>query len=492
MMLSLSLALAASPVNAAEPGLADAWGGAAPPAEWVFVLETALAGKGVADAAREPVAKLIEALPEGDRVRVLAMHARTSEALPTRTIAEATRAAVADEVRKLALPSAKSIDLGAALSELLTGLGVADEAVRIVVFVGTFCHSPPLGSPWADGGFGCRAIRNFDRLEASYDTFEARGRVLALLFPVQAGELRPHAGGADELRRLFEPGTAVEAPSTPFAAWAESLAGGAHAGVRVRPLARVEAGTFAPTLEVVRQPTREDPTAELRVKSGLEHLWFDVSSLSVTGARATSEVRRLAPDGTLLLAVDVPKPPFSVLPRTDTVPLPVTVTLSGALGPADALRAAGATPERDAVAVEVTLQAARDYGLSPTRSAGVFVSGGLLLGAAALVVGRKLQPLRLGGTFSYRRAGGPRQTLAIERLSEAPLVVQPDGTLDVGRREDAVVVLLVGRPLWKARASVEIRVPNAEINTKPAPPGRHTIVAGATSLQFLDYRLSWE
>lgn len=493
MFLPLLLASLAPIAHAQDGGLAAAWGTDAPPTEWIFVLETSLGGKPAADASRDAIARLVEVLPEGDRVEILAMHARTSPALPERTVATATRAALADEIRGLELPTAKSTDLGAGLSELLTALdGGGEDTVRIVAAVGTFCHSPPLGSTWADGGYGCRAVRNFDRLDQAFDTGTGRDRVSAVLFPTATESQPIYTPGVDTTRKLFEPTASVEVATVPFPAWVDALVAGGHAEARVRPEARAEAARLAPTLRVVTGPSSEAPRAELAVATGLEHLGFTVSSVTVTGATATNELARLAPDGTLGLAVTVPPPPFSVLPRTDTVDIPVTVTLAGTLEPADALRAAGIPPERTELAASVTLQATRSYGLSATRSAGIFVSAFLLVGAGVLVARRKVQPLRLGGTFSYRRAGEPRQALPIAHLAEAPLVVRPDGTLAVGRREEAALVLRVERPLWQSRTTVEIRVPNAEINTKPAPAGRHTIVAGATSIQFLDYRLSWE
>ncbi len=495
MLFSLLLALHAHDALAGEgpppAGLAAAWG-SSPPATWIVGLETTGPLKKVAESAREPIARLVEALPAGDRVEIVALHTRSSPVLPRRTVDEAGRAALAQEIRSLELPSAKSSDLGAGLTALAASVdGAPDDGPRMVLFMGSFCHSPPLGSIWADGGYGCRAIRSFDKLQQLYDEGKGHDLVAVRLFPVTTPEQAAHDGGVESIRAFFEPKGSVQVVTEPFAQWLDVLRT-RSADERLAPLARAEAGKLALTAEVVKQPSDTEPTAEIQLSTGLRRLAFEATTVTVEGARAPAGPIRLDPTGTLTLEVDVPEPSFSLVPRTDEVDMPVRVRIDGVLAPSDALQAAGVDPVRSGLTAEVTLRAARAYGLPPARSALMFASALLLSGAGVLVVRRKVTPLRLGGTFSWRRAGGPRHPLSIEHLAEAAIVVQPDGSLAVGRREDALLVLRVERPLWKTHATVEIRVPNAEINTHPVGTGRHEVVAGATSLQFRDYRLSWE
>lgn len=498
MLLPLLLSLFAWPVNAADGeappdgGLASAWTSPAPAATWIIALESSGSLKANAMAARESVARLVESLPDGDSVEVLVLHTRTSPVLPRRTVDGATRATLAAEIRALEIPSAQSSDLGAALSALAASVDTSpDEGARFVLMAGNFCHSPPIGSAWADGGYGCRAIRNFDKLQTPYDATAGHDRVSVLLFPVPSAAQPVHEAGIQEVRTFFEPSGAVRVMETPLADWVEAVRP-RLAEERLAPLARLEAATLALTVTVVTQPSARSPRAELRLDTGLPHLGFRASSVDVEGGATSTTSLVFSPTATLQVDVVVPAPPFSLLPRTDTVDIPVRVRVDGRLTPTDTLRAVDIDPERAGVTTEVTLRAERTYGLSAGRSA-IFFAGALLFGGAVLLgVRRKLRPLRLGGTLSWRKPGGPRKTIEIENLTEAAIVVHADGSLGVGRREDALVILLVERPLWNTRVTAEIRVPNAEINTRAAAPGRHVVVAGATSLQLLDYRLSWE
>ncbi|MFN7144401.1 MAG: hypothetical protein ACK4YP_11535, partial [Myxococcota bacterium] len=386
---------------------------------------------------------------------------------------------------------AKSTDLGAALTALGASIQAAPDGPRFVLFAGSFCHSPPLGSVWADGGYGCRAIRSFDKLQQTYDAAAGNALVSATLFPLTPQGQEVNDRGVEDVRAFFEPSGTVVVAEQPFEAWMEALRARV-ADERLLPLARLEAETLSLSAKVVTAPTKSTPQAELELSSGLANLSFDAKTVTVEGARYGGGPITLGPTGTLLVDVDIPAPPFSILPASDVVEIPLKIRVDGELSPAAAPRNIGIEPARTGLTADVTLRAERSYGLSAGRSALIFFSGFLFVGATGLVVRRRVKPLRLGGTFSWRKAGGPRHTLAIEHLAEAAIVVRPDGTLGVGRRDDAVLVLWVERPLWNARATVEIKVPAAEINTKPVTTGRHDVVAGATSLQFLDYRLSWE
>lgn len=464
----------------------------APAATWTFVLQTAGPLRADAEAAREPIARLIEALPAGDRVEVVAVHTRTVPVLAVRTIDEGGRAALAAELRALEIPSAKSTDLGAAFSFLSTGVSpVPSGAAHFVLMVGDFCHSPSLESQYADGGYGCRIVRGFDKLDAAFDSGADRSTTEAVLFPTRTEATPVHPAGLNEAQAYFGPAATVVTATQPFAPWMEETRDRV-AATRLRPLARAEALGLALQVRVEEAPTLERPTGTLVLDTGLRHLGFAAHDITLDGARTTTSALTLSPSGALPIAVDVAKPPFSLLPAKDIVEIPLRIKLDGELAPADGLRALGVDPTRAGVEGTVVLQVVRHYGLSPLRSLSLAVSLGLLTVATVLVARRRLRPLRLGGSFSYRHAGGPRQPLAIEQLADAPIVVLPDGSLGVGRREDALLVLRVERPLWKMRATAEIRAENTEINTRRAAPGRHAVVPGATSFQFRDYRLSWE
>jgi hypothetical protein len=494
MLVPLILALCSSKARAAEvpDPLVSAWAGTPVSASWIFVLETSGAYLPIAEAARDDIARLVEALPVGDRVEVIALHTRASPILPFRTVAEDTRTALAAEVRALKLPSAKSTDLGAGLASIATALDApGGGGARFVVVMGSFCHSPSVASEYADGGYGCRAIRGLDSLDAAFDDGADRATIAATLFPVATPAQPVHAPGLAVVHDYFAPAAAVETATEPLKTWVTTRIASLAAS-RVRPLARAEAATLALHAVVVDEPAPGNPNATIRLSAGLEHLALDATAITVTGARAGRTSLRLGPDAILPLTVDVPAPPFSFVPVHDVVDIPVSVRLDGTLSPADSLRDAGIDPAHPALSAAVTIHAARTYGLSAGRGLAMLVSALLLGAAGTLSLRRSLSPLRLGGAFTYRHAGGPRQPLPIQGLAEAAVVVRPDGSLGVGRPDDAVFVLRVERPLWNAHVIAEIRASNVEINTRRVPPGRHVVVPGATSFQFKDYRLSWE
>ncbi len=497
MLLPLLLSLAAPAALAADPAVAPpvlptvaALEGT--PVTWTVVLQTAGAMRPVANAAREPVARLVESLPPGDRIEILVVHTRSSPALSVRTVDEAGRAALAAEIRALEFPSAKSTDLGAGLTAIAQSLAAAGaDTSRLVLVVGNLCHAPPLESIYADGGFGCRSIRGFEKFDAAFDASGDHATVDVTVFPVGALAEPVHTSGVEEVKAFFEPSAAVEVAAEPFAPWIDSVRQ-RLATARLRPLARADAARLALVATVERQPTIDTPTGTLSLGSGLRHLGFAATRISLEGARTELQTLNLAPDGRVPFTVDIPKPPFSLVPRTDTIDIPITLRVDGTLSPPDALRTMGIAAERTALEAKVTVRAERHYGLSPTQSLGMGASVLVLTAAVVFALRGRLTPARLGGSFSYRRAGGPRQALAIEHLGEAHLVVLPDGTLGLGRREDALLVLRAERPLWNTRITAEIRSDNAEINARPVTQGRHTVVPGATSFQFRDYRLSWE
>lgn len=493
MILPLLLALSAPPTFAQEaPGdLASAWG-VSPSATWIFVLETAGEMRTEAEAAREPIARLVEALPAGDSVEIVAVHTRSGAPLARKVVDDANRAEVAAEIRKLELPSAKSLDLGVGLVELASRLeAVAEGTPRFVMYLGSFCHTPPLGSAYAEGGYGCRTIRGFDELDETFDG-AGRGTLAGVtLFPVSTPKQPAHDAGVETVRKWLEPSASVARADVPFATWADALRG-RLAAERYTPLARAEAARLALSATVAEAPTAERPSGTLTLATGLEHLGFAARRVSIEGA-TTSQAGplHLGPTGTLAFAVTVPEPPFSLVPTRDFVELPVRITVEGELTPGDALRAAGVDPGRTLTA-DLVVRAERQYGLSLGRSVAMFGSALLMTGALGLTARRRFAPLRLGGAFTYRHGGGPKRTLPIEHLPEAAIVVLPDGTLGLGRREDAALVIWVERPLWNTHAAVEIRGADIEINARPAAPGRHSVIQGATSFLFQDYRLSWE
>jgi hypothetical protein len=200
----------------------------------------------------------------------------------------------------------------------------------------------------------------------------------------------------------------------------------------------------------------------------------------------------LAPDAALPVVVDVPTPPWSLFPRHDKVDVNLTVTGQGRWHPEAALSQWAIEPARRDMSASVRVTVNRTYGLSPIGAFAVllatFVGGGLL----SVFVRGKLMPLRLGGDIAVRYRTSPRQSLPVAERAEVALVLGDDGVSRIGSAEESTIILRVRRPLWNLYAEVQIRAKGAEINGRPAEPGTHKIIPGATSIRVGDWRVSWE
>ncbi len=497
LLLALSFAVHAAPVAApvtaprADHPLVAAWADTPVAATWFFVVETAGASLPVAEAAREDIAQLIEALPAGDHVQVLALHTRTNLALGATVGDAAARADLAADVRALKLPSAKDSDLGAGLADVSARIGKTDpRSPRIVWMMASFCHSPSVSSAYADGGAGCRTIRGFEVLDKAFDGQPGGDAVDVALFPIAVGGQPPHGPGQATVERFFGPAASVRVAATSLAEWAAATRADL-ALTRVRPLAHAEAANLSLELSVLRGPTEESSEALLTLSTGLSHLSFRATRVEVAGGTTRLAALQLAPDGQLAVEVAVPPRTFSLFPAREPLALPVSVSVSGLLGPTEALRAAGIRPEHAELTSTVTLHVERSYGPSLAQSGGAATCALLLLGAGTRML-RRRRRARLDGTLTWRRSGGPRHTIAIEGLEEAAIGVLDDGRLGLVRPASAVLVLRIERAKTGNSARVEILRPDVEINRRPSRLGRHAIVPGATSFQFQDFRLNWE
>ncbi|MFZ5482142.1 MAG: hypothetical protein ACOZNI_35605 [Myxococcota bacterium] len=489
LLLSLLVPAFAAPADA----LVQAFAGGETTADYVFLLDTAGPQKAGAEAAREDIAKFVEAVPAGDDVAIVVLHTRPSVVLEPVTVDEAGRAALAARIRAIELPTAKEEDVAAGLAQAGTLLDREGASTAQFLFVvSNFCHNPPIASEWGSAGQGCRAMRGTTALVGKLKG--SGGRLLSSwVFPV-AAEKAPAQADVDAAVAVLREAGAVELAASPFSTW---LAGFRDrlATERVRPLARAEASRADLEVTVARPPTPDDPTAELRLSSGLEQLRLRLTQVDVAGALPgtwPTEIE-LAPEASLTVGVALPPPPVSILPRSETIRIPLVVRATGTVEPAEGLAALDVDTRRPDLSVPLELTLERPYGLSGPKAAVVLVATFGLSGFLGIWLRGRFLPKTLGGSFGYRRADGPRESLDISSLSVAPIVIGKDGRLAVGSEKDAVLVLRIRRPLWVAHAEVEVRGPReVEINRKRAAPGRHRVVAGATSFQFGEYRLTWE
>lgn len=467
--------------------------GKSPPAEYVFVLETAGPMLDVAKGARGDIARIVQNLPAGDRVEVVSFHVRTSVELESTAITDEGRAALVEKIRNLDLKSAKDTDLGAGLAYTVERLGRPDAPRDQFVFVlSTFCHNPSLSSPYDSGGRGCRAIKGFQKIVDDAAASAKTHVRAATLLATAAGSQKPDPNGLRLVADLFPGAAQIDTATTPFPAWAAGYAKRAPLE-RVLPLARAEAQGLTLSLHTVSSPTASNPVATVELASSAVHLGLQLNGTQVEGAPAGSIPERLelAPTVTLEIPVTLPSPPFAILPGEATVQLPVRIIGDGTLLPAEGLQAAGIEPLRPGLAAAGTVPYTYRYGISWVILVATMmvVSGTSVMGF--MFLRRKFRPVRLGGAFSYRRSGGQRVALDIAQLAEVTIGIDENGDLAANRGRRVLTFRMVpdGDELV---AEVEIHREGVEINRRPARPGVHRVVPGATSVQFGEYRIAWE
>lgn len=463
-------------------------------ADYLFLLDTSGQMLDAAMAARESIASIVEQLPDGDRVEVVAFHTRPKVAVETTVVDGTTRKPLADQIRNVALTSAKDSDLGAGLAWAVSELNRKDAgAVQFVFMMSTFCHNPSVNSEWGLGGNGCRSIRNLSKLQEAVQTGRGGRELVTTLFTTSTTDVKVNPDGLAAAQQVLGNGTVIDLATTPFATWASGYRTRARLE-RVLPLARRDAAAATFTARVLRQPTPQQPSVSVELSGGTTWLELTVDNFAVAGGKPGSipVSLDLQPTTTIEVPVQIPSTPFAILPHDDVVNIPFTFTGDGALQPSASLTAVGIDPARPGLTAKVSADWHRSYGL-PGWLVGILVTGVLAVAAgAATFLRRRLRKVRLGGSFSYRRVGGPRQPLDIADREEVSITVGPDGELVPGLKKDAVLILRMVRQGMDAHAEVEVIADGVEINRRVARPGRHRIVAGATSFQFGEYRMAWE
>lgn len=461
----------------------------APPVGYVFLLDTSAAMEKTSKALREEVAALVEVVPAGDVVEVIAYHIRPFVALKPTTITEAGRADLVTQIRALELPSGYDRDLGAGLDVLARDLSRADAPrFQHAFVVSTFCHAPPVSSAWSSGGRGCSPIRNQGAIGQQVSKLVEEGRLAVRLFPVAGESVPVDPAGLDSTVREFGGAVVPDNVSSWLKNWRARLV-----AERIAPIVASDIKRAGIEVSVISAPTSEQPVATIELRSTAILLDLDLEGLVVEGAKgAVSPVLALSPAAQIEVPVAVPRGPLSFFPRHDTVDVRLGFTADGQLGPASSLKFYGYDGRRKGLKAEIVVPMDRSYGLSPVAGLSamlaVFVSSGLL----AVYLRGRLMPLRLGGEFSFRARGGQRTGLALAERVDAPLQFVADGTVRLCKPDEATVVIRVRRPLWRMSAEVVVRTAGVEINGKPVPIGVHAVVPGAVSIRFGETRLNWE
>lgn len=462
--------------------------GALASADWYFVLDTAGGMLPIAQAARADIAKLVEVIPEGDRVAIVAMHTRPTDALPLTAIDGVNRQTLVDKVKTVDLTSAKDVDLGGGLSWTVHHLGEAGAApLSFVVMLGPFCHSPSIASDFDSGGRGCRPIRGLDKIAQTWESSRGDKLVQATLVQVAPADGVVDPVGVDAARKVF-PG-AVSVVGQQFSTWAADFRARLPLQ-RLLPLVHRDAERAGLALTITSPPTEARPIAGVQASGRTQALPLHLSNVRVNGVPYPDA--DLSPSVTWEVPLELPDPGLRLWPTTERVELPITVTADAELRPADGLRALSIDPARPGVSTTTAASIERRLGPSYGQLVALGVLGALFAGlvvAYGRVRGRKTL---LEGSFSYRPVGQARRVLDLSALQEAPICIGLDGELVVGRRADAVFILRMVKTSLGADAELEVLKADVQINSKPSPPGVYPVRVGATSVQFGDYRLTWE
>jgi len=476
--------------SAEDPMVAAVMAQHPPSADWYFVLDTSGEMLAVAQAARADIAKLIEVIPEGDRVAVMAMHTRPSEALPLSAIDHFNRQTLMDKVATLDLTSAKDADLGGGLSWAVHHLSAKTAAdLSFVVMAGPFCHSPSVSSDFDSGGRGCRPIRGIDKIASSYAESRGARKVEATLLTLAPPGGASDPVGLEAVRKVFPEATVVDGKTVSFAAWAEDFRKRLPLH-RVMPLVSGDVSAAGLKLVVAGAPTAEHPVARVILSAGTQHLGLRVHDLVINGVHYPDG--DLAPSVMHDIPVTLPPAPFQLWPGVETLEVPITATASGEILPADGLRAVGIDPARPALTASINATVERDVGPSYLRLSTLSVLGVLFVSLASVYAQVRGRTSALEGAFSYRRVGASRQALDVSGRSAVAICKGPEGDLVVGAERDAVVIFRMVKSNKAADAEIVVCREGVQVNSKPVPKGVHKVVPGATSVQFDDFRLTWE
>jgi antitoxin (DNA-binding transcriptional repressor) of toxin-antitoxin stability system len=488
--------VAAPTPSADEQALVDAIGARNPaPADYLFMLDTAGGGLQAANDARADIAEIVQAARDGDTVTIVSMHTRAVVALEPTRIDGMSRVSVTEQIRNLSLTSGHDSDLGAGLSYIAQHVGRGGSAkVHLVYFMSAFCHQPSTSSEWdGGGGAGCRQIKGIDRLVAATSKAATDRLVAPILLrrPLEAKDFNEGIG-LEAVRKVLGGGEVVSLGETPWAAWAAQYK--AHAALnRLRPL--IDRDLQQPELKVVvvREPTAQNPVAQLEIGMGMKWIDVQLENLVVDGAKVPVQAQlRLTPSAVIDVPVNVPATPFAILPHDDVLDIPLSVRADATIEPSAGLSAIGRNPALGSLSATVQAHSTRSYGLPWWMVAFLGLGLGVTGTAATVFLRRRLRRVRLGGSFSYRREGGPRTPIELADREEVYIAINAEGHLVPGRRNEAVLALRMVKQGMDALPEAEILVDGVEINKRPAKRGRHRVVAGATSFQFGEYRLAWE
>jgi von Willebrand factor type A domain len=450
--------------------------------DFTFVVDSSQGLLPTAESLRAPIAGLIGVLPEGDRVALIAFHTRATTVLTPTEIDAENRQSLMDQVKGIPFPSAKETDLGSGAAEALERMSRKGAApIQHIVVISDFCHNPSVQSPYDSGGRGCRSIRGSEGLARRFRENSAGKRVIVDYVQVtRTGSTSSRS--PTELQPVLGAGS-VEKDAVAFLSRAQTEL----PRFRYRPVAEalLAAAQVAVTVDSPGSPTRAARLA-LSLPPGISGT---LDSLRASSGALSSSSVALEPAGVLELELERPaRVPFAILPREEKISTSVTLEGELRLEPAAAWTALGLDPVRKGL--RWTVNVPGSYTVGSWQRTGMMAVVVIASGAAVWGLRRlRRVPPRLGGSFSWRRGGDTRLPLEIGVLREIHIHLHPDGTLGTGPKSGSVLSIRKDSP---KHAYVETHQEGIEINSHRVGIGKHSVIPGATSFQFGEYRLTWE
>lgn len=328
---------------------------------------------------------LARGLPAGDSLELRTFSDAVSVALPRTEITEEGREALATRLGELALSPGGPSDLGLALASATEALRGPDrEDLQLLLVLSDLCHEPAPGSAYAFAGAqGCSGLRGARELESSL----AVVRSSHLLLPITLGLGRVDREGQEALFRVAGTGRTLAVRTDEPLGWVQTY-------VENLPWRKLEAvverevGRFALTAEVA---SVADRTVTLTLRSGLDHVGVDLTTLrfSEEGLAPTVGSLELRPDATLALEITPPEAPFSPIPGSRVLVYDGVLTGTATLEPRAALSRLGVKPGLGQVRVPLRVTWTQQMGPPPWALA----VGGLVVVAGALVWRRRQRPV---------------------------------------------------------------------------------------------------
>ncbi len=361
-MLALLFALLSGSAHALEPAILDAYAPQAQGTQFVVLLDASTPADEL-KVARQTLAAVVEALPDGDRVAVVSVAGKSQVVYPDTALDASSRTAAAQAVRAGRLGPGRDSDVLGAANEL-TRLVQTDPMapLQVVFWVSPLCPAktiasatppppiepPVIGAPIpteetqaepkpATSNGACGPLPDLTAANRVLSIRRLQGNFVGRVF---AREPSPEA--LSVAHALFGI-DAIAAPSSPEVVAELGALASDTARWKAIELVKADAAKAHAELSVVRV---DGSQADIEVDSGLAHLKLRLSELEPSGVRAEIDTREIVldPKAVVRADIDLPKSLFVFTGAHKKKNAGLTLSGRGTLEPVDDLKALGIEP----------------------------------------------------------------------------------------------------------------------------------------------------